>query len=66
MTNVPYVMTNMNNVPRSVKYSAQIFAIKFNCNAFAQNGVDIASYLTEDAEQSVNIQENSIMIISHH
>ena len=64
MKNVLYVLTNMKNVPRLAKYSARIFAIKLNWNVFVQNGVEHANRLTDDEEQSANIQEISILEIS--
>ena len=57
MKNVLYVLTNMKNVTRLARYSAQIFATRLNWNVFALNGVEHASRLTDGAEQSANIQE---------
>jgi len=66
MKNVLYVLTNMKNVQRSAKYSAQIFAIKLNWSVFVQNGVEHANRLIDDEEQSANIQEISTLEISTH
>ena len=62
--NVLFVLTNMKNVARLAKYSAQIFATRLNWNVFALNGVEHANPLTDGAEQSANIQEISILEIS--
>ena len=66
MMNVLFVLINMKNVTRLAKYSAQIFATKLNWNVFAQNGVEHANRLTDDEEQSANIQEISTLEISTH
>ena len=62
--NVLFVLTNMKNVARLPKYSAQIFATRLNWNVFARNGAEHANRLTDDVEQSANIQEISTLVIS--
>merc|ERR1711937_87226 len=64
MMNVQFVLTNMKNVTRLARFSAQIFATKLNWNDSAQNGVEHANRLTDGAEQSANIQEISTLEIS--
>jgi len=63
MKNVPSVLINTKNVPRSTKSSVQMFDTRSNWNVCVLNGAEFVNRRTDDEEQSTNIQEISTLEI---